>query len=369
MKIKTFHAGSVESAIRRARLEMGEEAVLLDSRKTTPEEPHLGAYEVRFAMTAEQPGAETAAPAPAAPDRLEQLEQSVEEIRRMLASYTRTSYLPSGQMLSQPELGRLYQELAANDLEPALAAELVASLIPEGERGASRAQLERRLVGELESRVPVAAELGRAGARPQVAALVGPAGAGKTVTAAKLAVRCGLGQKRRVSLITTDIYRIGAVDQLRRLASILGAEVTVAEDPAQLEAALDGFRRAREQAPELVLIDTPGRLEPSGELARRLAARLDLEVHLVLSASTKPRDLERIAGEYAVYCPRKLLFTKLDETRTFGPLAGLAVRTGWALSFLGTGPGIPEDLKPATRAEVAQLVAGRRRLAAAGAAG
>ncbi|HYM10979.1 MAG TPA: hypothetical protein VEU62_09605 [Bryobacterales bacterium] len=455
MNIKAYYSDSVESAIRQARVELGDDAILLDSKKSGPSERHLGLYEVRFVLSdagtgepatggaphggrlrerrLSQPPSEvervfrravwagpvrpapvrapgpalagreqapaashaahaqplergelpaasssaSAAPAgggfspTAAPGGLGELSRGIEEIRRMLYSHTQTCYLPAGELLAQPLLARLYQELAANEVSPELAAQLVAGLTPAAEHGASRADLERDLLEKLAALVPVEPEVGTShrGA-PQIVALVGPTGAGKTTTLAKLAVRMGLERSRQVHLLSADNQRVGALHQIETYAEIFGVGCTALDGGAELGAVLDELCRgstktpragpAAHGAPDLVLIDTPGygggELAGAAGLAGFLRASEGIDTHLVLSASTKPRDLRRSIEEYSVFGPRKLLFTKLDETQTFGPLLQEAVRTGWPLSFLGVGQRIPEDLVAAGKAAVAKLV-------------
>ncbi len=348
MNIRAYRSDSVESAIRQARIELGEDAMLLDSRKASPEEQHLGVYEVRFAC----PGASAAA---SGNENLTDLSRSIEEIRRMLYSCTQTCYLPSGDFLSQPELARIYHNLTANDVAPAVAAQLVARLVAPAQGGAAPAELEPCLIAQLQSLIAVSEEIGRPAAKPSVVALVGPAGAGKTTTLVKLAVRYGLEPRRAVTLLSFDSQRVAAARQFRTYAEILGVEARIVEEVRDLEAALDTLKN-----PDLVLLDTPGcglrDIEQHRELGQFLGSRAGVDTHLVLSASTKPKDLERIIERSSILHPRKLLFTKLDETLTFGPLLNEAIRTKLPLSFLGTGQRIPEDLTPATPGGVAQLI-------------
>jgi flagellar biosynthesis protein FlhF len=227
------------------------------------------------------------------------------------------------------------------------------------ERGAAPPELEREMAGQIGALLEVAGEVGR------IVALVGPPGAGKTTTLAKMAVQYGVGRGLSTCLLTTDNYRVAAASQLETFASILGVEVTAVQEIRQLEQVLAGFRRG---GPDLVLIDTPGHgfqeLEQhGGELAPFLRSHEDIDVHLVLSASTKPRDLRRIVDRYLDFGPRKLLFTKLDETLSLGPLLNEAVRRRLPLSFLSAGQRIPEDLRPATREELADLILNRRKMA------
>jgi flagellar biosynthesis protein FlhF len=327
-------------------MELGEEAMLLDSRKLPPEERRLGAYEVRFALAGRE------APV-AAPTGMDDLTRGLDEIRRLLQTLTVVHHpVP-------PPLAAWHKELIDAEVDPEIAAELVAGLAPLVERGAAPPELEREMTSQIGALLEVAGEVGR------IVALVGPPGAGKTTTLAKMAVQYGVGRGLSTCLITTDNYRVAAASQLETFASILGVEVTAVHEIRQLEQVLAGFRRG---GPDLVLIDTPGHgfqeLEQhGGELAPFLRSREDIDVHLVLSASTKPRDLGRIIDRYLEFGPRKLLFTKLDETLSLGPLLNEAVRTRLPISFLATGQRIPEDLRPAVRQELADLILNRRKMA------
>lgn len=359
MNIKTYRSHSVESAIRQARLELGEEAMLLDSRQLPSVKQHPGSYEVRFAL----PGA----PAPDAGGAVADLSRGLEEIRRLLQTLTYNYDHPAAGWGSHPQLGEWYRELGGAEVDPQIAAELVAGLIPVVERGAGRPELEEELAGEIAALLDVSDQIGRPALQPRIVVLVGPPGVGKTTTLAKMAVQYGLGRRLSTCLVTTDNCRVAAGDQLQTFASLLGVEVTAVEDTDGLDQALSGFRRG---GPDLVLIDTPGYGfheldQQAGGLPPFLRSRDDLDVHLVLSASTKPRDLRRLVQRYLEFGPRKLLFTRLDETLSLGPLLNEAVRTRLPLSFLAGGQRIPEDLRPATREEVADLILNRRRMAAA----
>jgi flagellar biosynthesis protein FlhF len=219
------------------------------------------------------------------------------------------------------------------------------------------AGLESAVAGELQSRFTVEPVLGRSGATPRVVALVGPPGSGKTTTLVKLAVNFGLAARRPVLLVSVDTYRVAAADQLRSYAAILGVAFQVLETVGALAQTLEENR-----GKELILIDTPGlgagEAGAFPELARFLAAREEVDTHLVLPASMKTADLSRAADSFAAFHPHRLLFTRMDETTSFGPVLSEAARLGRALSFFGTGQRIPEDLEPAGRARLVELILG-----------
>jgi flagellar biosynthesis protein FlhF len=259
-----------------------------------------------------------------------------------------------------PALLRLYGDLAANDLDPMIAVRLCEytqkALSEQGgeeNMDYDKARLYmRRVVSDF---IPVAPpiQLGPQGAR--VAALVGPAGAGKTATAAKLAAFAMQGLQQSVALISLDVFRAGGADQLQRHAAALQAPMHVCITAEDLKGALDYYRDSA-----LVLIDTPGlgRRDASGmeRLAGLLDAARPAETHLVLSAASKPRDLAETAARFERLGPGRLLFTRLDETCTYGPILSTLVRVKKPLSYLGVGPGVPQDIELATSRRMADLI-------------
>jgi flagellar biosynthesis protein FlhF len=192
-------------------------------------------------------------------------------------------------------------------------------------------------------------------------AFVGPTGAGKTTTLAKVAALAQLDHGRRVSLVTIDTYRIGAVPQLASYAEILGVPLHIAHTPEELAAALDASGDA-----DLVYIDTTGR-SPLGSgvdgLRPFLATAAPDDVCLVVSATTRPIDALRAAASYGRLSPNRLCVTKLDETDHHDTVPALAEGTGLPLTWLGTGQNVPDDLEQANPGRIAALAAAGGRAA------
>jgi flagellar biosynthesis protein FlhF len=192
--------------------------------------------------------------------------------------------------------------------------------------------------------------------RPRRVAFVGPTGAGKTTTLAKVAARAQLDHGRRVRLVTIDTYRIGAVPQLASYAEILGVPLTVAHTPAEVADAL-----ARAGDADLVFIDTTGR-SPFGGGIDGLKPFVDAAApditYLVLSAITRPRDALRAAEGYGRLGTNALCMTRLDETDDHSTLTDVASATGLPLAWLGVGQEVPDDVKEADAACLAALAKG-----------
>jgi len=268
--------------------------------------------------------------------------------------------MPQAQLQLPQAMLSLYGELVANDVDPMIALRLCEytqrTLLEQGGDAAvdpEKARLfMRRVIADF---IPVASPIQLDPSRMRVAALVGPTGVGKTTTVAKLAAYAKLELKQKVALITLDTYRMAAVDQLHQYAEILQVPLHVALTVEDLRAAMRFY-----QDRALVLIDTPGHSpkdsEMQGQLRRFLDELPEVETHLVLSATTKPRDLADIAQRFEPLRPGRIIFTKLDETSTYGPLLTTLVRVKRPLSYLGTGQGVPQDLEMATSRRVADLI-------------
>jgi flagellar biosynthesis protein FlhF len=341
MKLKSFFAESVEEAIGLARREMGPEAMLVHSKRAASEMRHLGAYEVVCATDTD------AAAAPSPPvtrqavstsvDKLvDQVADLKQQMERLARSLTRCGPGMAG-IASDPDLSAAFTALNEAELDPDLAYEIIGGVTVPLAPGVLRDRLSRL--------VRVNAELGCPESTPRVLALIGPPGAGKTSALVKLAVQYGISARKRVQFLSLDTHRIAAAEELQSYAAILGTTCQVLETGAALERAL----REHAQA-DLVFIDTPGlsRRDMDEDLASAIAARPEIDTHLVLPASMRTRDMHRAAEQYSVFRPNKLLFTRLDETHTFGPILSQSVRLGIPVSFLSSGQRIPEDLEAAT---------------------
>jgi Flagellar GTP-binding protein len=261
-------------------------------------------------------------------------------------------------------MAELFSALIAADVDAHTAHRLISETRTSLESGTS-GSVDSVLRRELEALCPVDANLGVPGSGRKIVALVGPPGCGKTTTLAKLAVQYGLVPRLRTQLLSIDMERIGAADQLRSLAFILGVGFTAVETSGALVHALE-----EHQQKELILIDTPGfgarEIAGAGPLAELLASREDIDVHLVLPASMKNADLSRTVDRFEIFRPAKLIFTRLDETEAPGCIVNELQRSAKSLSFLNFGQRIPEDLRPADPALLASLVLGERARKAAG---
>jgi flagellar biosynthesis protein FlhF len=391
MRLKSYCAGTVEAAIALAARELGENAMLVYSREASPEARYLGRYEVVFGLP-EEPGTmqqepavtpplpknapanpklESAKPAQPLPfpgtavdpirDEMQALREQLEKLAAKMNQSVApavirpavTERLPVG---GRSEFAKRFEAaLCAADFPPSLVSEILWGIAETGDGLNLESQLAA-LHKVLARTVGTDSQLGN-GEECHVVAIVGPPGVGKTTALVQLAARYGVAGRRPAQLINFDNCRIAGAEQLRTFAAILGIGFQGCETAGAVLQALEEHRHK-----ELVLIDTPGigirEDSEAEELIRLFRSNRSIDVHLALSASMKPADLTRVADRFAAFRPNKLLFTRLDETSTFGSLWAEAATRSLPISFLCEGQRIPEDFREATGDYLADLVMG-----------
>jgi flagellar biosynthesis protein FlhF len=320
MYLKRYRSSDVRDALRVARQELGAESLVL-SRELVPVRGWrgwIGQREIELTIGAER--------GPSA-DRHVVEEPTVPE----------------------SAADELAARLMASGMDRALARDVAADLPSGGRRGATLHSLSEALairLGEL-----AVADDGFA----RVEVFVGPPGVGKTTTIAKIAAQQRARRGPKLSLIAADGFRIGAVEQLRMYADIIGAPFAVARTADDLSEALSVARR------QTLLVDTAGRPVSDAstrDLFRLIAGRKDVRTHLVLAADTPVATARRIFDAYEEARPSRLVLTKLDEAGSLSPLVGLLRDRQLPISYLGTGQRVPEDLNRATAQLLAASVLG-----------
>lgn len=276
------------------------------------------------------------------------LRQDVSNLQKMIENMA--TALPS----RQPAVSPLTDLLIRNDVEPDIARALTQGMpefAPESRMSVLKELLKERLSGCLRRIEVIKVESGNC----KIAAFVGPTGVGKTTTIAKLAANFALREGRRVALITADTYRIAALEQLRTYADIIGVPLDIVYTPQELQSAI-----TRHRDKDLILVDTAGRSpknqQQMQELQNLLAVEPLMQVHLVLSTTTKHKEAVEVVNRFSCCSPTKFLFTKVDEAANLGTIINLLQQFPVALSYITTGQNVPDDIEVADPQKLATMI-------------
>jgi flagellar biosynthesis protein FlhF len=191
--------------------------------------------------------------------------------------------------------------------------------------------------------------------RPLVIAIVGPTGVGKTTTLAKLATNQKILKDRSFALISTDTYRVAAVEQLRTFAGIAGIPMDVVYRPGDLPQSIEKYKDK-----DVVLIDTAGRSQNDTEALVELKEFMDEaqpdEIILVLSASTRLQDIKSTIKKFNVVNTTKVILSKIDEISGAGHLVDVAELLPKSWIYLTTGQNVPDDIIAADKYLISAMV-------------
>ena len=182
---------------------------------------------------------------------------------------------------------------------------------------------------------------------PRVVFFIGPTGVGKTTTIAKLASSFTVNDGKKAALLTADTYRIAAAEQLRTYAQILEVPFRVIYGPEEFQSAVRDFKDY-----DYIFVDTAGhshqsqeQLEQVREYMKPLGDNAKVQVFLVLSATTKYKDLLKITDSYKEVADYQLIFTKLDETTTLGNLLNIKLHADTPIAYITDGQNVPNDIE------------------------
>ncbi|MGI2328539.1 flagellar biosynthesis protein FlhF [Planococcus sp. YIM B11945] len=252
----------------------------------------------------------------------------------------------------------LNQRLAQQEIAPEIQSELFAKLMLELEKKPALTELEvnafarsevLRLVNE-HQKTPAAKN-------PEIICFIGPTGVGKTTTIAKIAADLMLREDKKVGLITSDTYRIAAVEQLKTYASILNIPIKVAESSADLIHAMEGLRDC-----DIILMDTAGRnyqqKQYIDDLERMLPDKNKIQINLVLSLTSKYEDMRKIIDNFKTIQMDELLLTKKDETSSAGAILNLIYHYSIPIRRIANGQNVPDDILTVTPELIANFVLG-----------
>jgi flagellar biosynthesis protein FlhF len=270
------------------------------------------------------------------PPNDQRMDALITEIADLKKSFRTLSRVMPGKTNSS---GGLYAELISQGIDHDVADQFISSA---SYGNPAPTELRERVRRKIADQLIVAPPSELHARSRLVATFVGATGVGKTTTIAKIAGHAAIRMKKKVAMISTDMFRIGGHEQLSRFGELLGIPTYGCSDLATLKdlvATLDDR--------DLILIDTPGS-SPS-DMARlakleSVASVANAKVHLVISATTRSEDITKIIIRFQRFKPNTVILTKIDETDSKGPLAGDLLRNEIPVSYVTNGQRVPEDL-------------------------
>ena len=187
--------------------------------------------------------------------------------------------------------------------------------------------------------------------------VIGPTGVGKTTTLAKIAADCVLNHQKKVAFITTDTYRIAAIEQLKTYAQILNVPLEVCYNLADFQQAAAKFTDY-----DVVLIDTAGRNFRTKKYVEDLLQVIDfnkeMETFLVLALTAKQKDMEEIYEQFSEIAIDRFIFTKADETSVYGSILNMIEKYKIGAAYITTGQNVPDDMVIASPEMITNLFLG-----------
>ena len=369
MIIKKFTANTEQEAVMMAKEEMGSNAVVLNIKTTKQrgfkrlfkkdiveitaalEEKTTGSIPVsriNVAINDEIIKEEKEVKKPTAiEEKLDNL-QSILEARMSDNQENSMENVKTEKNVNFTFVQLVYNQLLENEVEEKyinqIISEIESSLKKENNLDAILASVYQKIILKLGSTAAITLE----DKKCKVAFFVGPTGVGKTTTIAKVASVFKLDKEAKVAMITSDTYRIAAVDQLRTYANILDVQLQVVYAIDEFNAAIEKFKDF-----DLVLVDTAGRSHKNKEQCMEMMHFVNdceipegcsKDIYLVLSAATKYRDLLNIVDVYGEIGKYNLIFTKLDETSALGNILNIKLKTNANLSYVTSGQTVPDDI-------------------------
>lgn len=373
MIIKKFQASNEKDAILQAKEEMGSDAVVLNIKTIK----HKGIkrlfkkdiVEVTAALEERMPTANIPTNAidiaagreeVKTEDKSTAIEEKLDSLQEMLVSQMKNNIekndRPEETVNNKKEenvnfafIQLVYNQLLENEVDEKYANQIISevesSLKKESNMDTILSGIYQKIILKLGQPYKIDIE----DKASKVVFFIGPTGVGKTTTIAKLASDFKLDKKLKVAMITSDTYRIAAVEQLRTYANILGVPLQVVYTLEEMNNAIEGFKEY-----DLILVDTAGRSHKNKEQCEEIRhiikdSTVDenqkKEIYLVLSAATKYRDLLNIVEVYEKIGNYSLVFTKLDETSSLGNILNVRLKTGAPLSYVTYGQVVPDDIR------------------------
>jgi len=363
MNMKRYTADTMVNAMKKVRADFGDDAIILSSN-VVKSKGFLGLFQkTSVEVVAGQDTQLIKSPEKSqitptfTPERkdtsTEELKKEMAEMKGLIKKIRPNAAYSRFPEEMSPLLDRLTQQGLSDNLISSLADELFTKMKTEKQDFSTTEQIEiaKAILNKEVEGLP----FGGITFTKKYVNVIGPTGVGKTTTIAKIAARALLEKKKKVGFITTDTYRIAAIEQLRTYANLLQAPVEIVYNSTDFKAALHKFSDL-----DLVFIDTAGRNYKEVKFVEDLSSlidfSLDMESFLVLSLTSKEQDMRGIIEQFKSFPIEKFIFTKMDETSSIGPMFNLMKEFSMGVAYYTDGQEVPEDLTEANTGKLVDLL-------------
>ncbi|MEA1973465.1 MAG: flagellar biosynthesis protein FlhF [Candidatus Cloacimonadota bacterium] len=369
MKIKKFVASSMSVAMKLIKKDFGDNALIMSTKHFNDEKSGKKLLEVTAAIEYKNEKKKTAfknsfnevKSNSDIPNSLGKVEYDLikKDLRYMtdridqIVNHMKYKNLPHIPKILQEKT----KELINNDVNPNLANSIIEDVFRnlKGEELLETDLVEEKLLLKIKKHITVSGPIRFNKNSSTVVVLMGPTGVGKTTTIAKMAAHYKFNFSKNVALISLDSFRIAAIDQLKSFAEIASIHFESAYSSDDLIAKMNKLKKY-----DLILLDTAG-INPKDmkqmvQLKEFLRIAKADEIHLILSITTKERDLREAINNYSVFPYEYLIFSKFDATSSFGSILNLSADYDKKISYITNGQNIPEDFQLADRNEISKKI-------------
>ncbi|MFA6596768.1 MAG: flagellar biosynthesis protein FlhF [Ignavibacteriaceae bacterium] len=374
MQIKKYIASTLKEATATMKLELGGEAIILSTRiiEADSKSDRKKMFELTAGVENLAVNQKSSSSLPLPLKGRESQKKLSDELKSISEKIYHKPEAPAKRVASQqplPQKSKLKEgadSILGNELKEIVDTlvyrevqkPIITSILGQLEKQKSflhPSNIDSYVLQSIASMIPVKNFELRKKGKPTVISLVGPTGVGKTTCIAKLAVISKILHKLDVGLISSDTYRLGAIDQLKIFSEISNIDLLVAYEPSEMPKLIESFKKK-----DVIFIDTAGRSQKSLDQLNKTKEFLDAvkvdETYLVLSTTGNSKNLYDVAEKFKLFDYNALIFTKLDEAAVFGNILNVSTNFNTPIIFLSNGQVIPDDIIAADQEFIAKIV-------------